>query len=287
MIWADGWGGWLWLGAYMICSALALQVTAKFLGRMGITGRNYKGREVANRIGLFLWIALGLFQLFPFVRTMEGMEGLYWIYTAALTVVFVAGWFDDAYGTPQAKGLRGHWNYLLRHKKMTSGLWKVLATLASAAGLVVYAQGPAASSLFVVFLIGLSTNAMNLFDLRPGRALKAFLALSAIIAVLAVIGGAVGAAVAVFMLPIVFGGLLLLPGDVRSRWMLGDTGANFLGFALGAWIVLFCNAWQQGLFFVGFAALQWYAERHSISAAIERQPLLRWLDQLGRARPGE
>jgi hypothetical protein len=287
MIEAGGLDGWLWLGAYMFCSVLALQVTAKFLGRMGITGRNYEGREVANRIGLFLWIALGLFQLFPFVRSIEGMDGLYWIYTSALTVVFIAGWLDDAYGTPQAKGLRGHWNYMKRYKKMTSGLWKVLATMASAAGFVVYAQGIAVSSLFLVLLIGLSTNVMNLFDLRPGRALKAFLSLSAIIAVVAVMGGAVGAVVAVFMLPIVFGGLLLLPGDVRSRWMLGDTGANFLGFALGAWIALFCNALQQGLFFVGFATLQWYAERHSITAAIERQPLLRWLDQLGRARPGE
>jgi UDP-N-acetylmuramyl pentapeptide phosphotransferase/UDP-N-acetylglucosamine-1-phosphate transferase len=251
---------------------------------MGITGHNYEGREVANRIGLFLWIALVLFQLFPFVRSIEGIQGLYWIYTAALTIVFVAGWLDDAYGTPQAKGLRGHWKYWLRHKKLTSGLWKVLSTFVAAAGFVVYIGGFALSGLFAMLLIGLSTNAMNLFDLRPGRALKAFFALTAVTVMLAVADGAV---VAVFMLPVVIGGILLLPGDVRSRWMLGDTGANFLGFAVGVWIVLFCNAWEQGGFIVGFAALQWYAERHSITAAIERQPFLRWLDQLGRIRPDE
>jgi UDP-N-acetylmuramyl pentapeptide phosphotransferase/UDP-N-acetylglucosamine-1-phosphate transferase len=267
----------------MICSGLALQLTVKFLRQWGITGRNYEGREVANRVGLFLWIALVLFLLFPFVGAIEGIQKLYWIYTAALTIVFAAGWLDDAYGTPQAKGLRGHWNYWLRYKKMTSGLWKVLSTFVAAAGFVVYVGEFVLSGVFAMLLIGLSTNAMNLFDLRPGRALKAFFALTAVTAMFALADGAVGAVVAVFMLPVVIGGLLLLPGDVRSRWMLGDTGANFLGFALGVWIVLFCNAWQQGGFIVGFAVLQWYAERRSITAAIERQPLLRWLDQLGRA----
>jgi UDP-N-acetylmuramyl pentapeptide phosphotransferase/UDP-N-acetylglucosamine-1-phosphate transferase len=280
---ADGqWVDWLWLAAYLLCSFVALYATVGILRRLGITGRNYEGREVANRIGLYLWIALGLFQLFPFVHKIEGISGLYRGYTAALTLVFAAGWLDDAYGTTQAKGLRGHWSYLQRYKRMTSGLWKVLATLTAAIGFVGYAQGFAVSGLFAVLLIGLSTNAMNLFDLRPGRALKAFLLLSAAIVVFALANRAAGVVVAAFMLPIVFGGLLLLPGDVRSRWMLGDTGANFLGFAVGVWVVLFCSSWQQMLFFMSFAALQWYAERHSITSAIERQPLLRWLDQLGR-----
>ena len=74
-----------------------------------------------------------------------------------------------------------------------------------------------------------------------------------------------------------------LPTDLASQSMLGDCGANALGAAVGTAAVQALSRRFRLLAFVLVVALNLVSERVSFTAVIERTPLLRELDQLGRA----
>jgi len=138
------------------------------------------------------------------------------------------------------------------------------------------------SGILAATVTALSANAVNLLDLRPGRALKAFFLLFLPVIYFCLAEGW-GTEARNYMLPVASGAVLLFPGDLRSRWMLGDTGANFLGFALGYWVTRFTPWWYQTGLAVLLTLLHWISERRSLSAMIDRIRWLRWLDRLGRA----
>jgi UDP-N-acetylmuramyl pentapeptide phosphotransferase/UDP-N-acetylglucosamine-1-phosphate transferase len=120
--------------------------------------------------------------------------------------------------------------------------------------------------------LALAANAVNLLDLRPGRALKAF---SASCLVLVPEVGQLGAAA-------LFGaGCALLPEDLGERAMLGDAGSNALGFALGFWTLELPLGVTLAVLAL-LAGLHVYAERGSLSALIDAVGPLRYLDRLGR-----
>jgi hypothetical protein len=123
-------------------------------------------------------------------------------------------------------------------------------------------------SLSGALLVGLSANALNQLDTKPGRALKAFG-----LATLALRGaprGAVAAAV------------LLAPYDLREMAMLGDSGSNALGALLGLRSVSRLTGRGRWLAIGALAGLTLLGERRSLGALVERTPVLRDVDRLGR-----
>jgi hypothetical protein len=117
-------------------------------------------------------------------------------------------------------------------------------------------------------LVGLSANALNQLDTRPGRALKAFLLGSLLVG--ARPKRAVGLAV------------LLAPYDLREMAMLGDAGSNGLGALLGLNSVRRFTGLRRWGAIVALGALTAYGERNSLGRLIESTPVLRELDALGR-----
>ena len=66
--------------------------------------------------------------------------------------------------------------------------------------------------------------------------------------------------------------------------MLGDTGSNLLGGLAGLWLVLTLGTDRAAVALaVLLVVITLYGEFRSISALVERIPLLRQLDSLGRA----
>jgi hypothetical protein len=118
-------------------------------------------------------------------------------------------------------------------------------------------------------------NLLNLFDLRPGRAIKVAVASGALIA----------AGVSLTPLPPLAAALTLLPEDLAERAMLGDCGANALGAMLGAAATGLPRRARIALL-AGITGLTAASEKVSFTKVIERTPALRWLDMLGR-RPAE
>ncbi len=117
-------------------------------------------------------------------------------------------------------------------------------------------------------LVGLSANALNQLDTRPGRALKVFLAGSALL------GGRTRKAAAL--------AVLLAPYDLREMAMLGDAGSNALGAVLGYESVGKLTGVRRWGLIGALATLTILGERRSLGELIERSPVFSRLDRLGR-----
>lgn len=177
----------------------------------------------------------------------------------------------------QAKGFAGHLA-ALREGRVTSGAVKVAgigATGLIAAGLVSPRRGTArlGDALLGGAVVAGYANLANLFDLRPGRALKfGLLHLPALAAGpdAAMLAGPLGAAAA------------LLPVDLGEEAMLGDAGANALGAALGTAVLLTYGTKGRAVHLAGLAALTAASEKVSFTRVIAATPPLRWFDELGR-----
>ena len=172
-------------------------------------------------------------------------------YRGAVALVCALGILDDAYSGPE-RGWRAH----LRARRTTGVVKLVGIPLIGAA---------ATRSVSGGLLVGLAANALNLFDTKPGRALKAFL----------VVAPASGYA------PIA---ILLLPYDLRERVMLGDAGSNALGAVVGLKSVGNLHGRARWAAIFALAGLNLLGERRSLGELIERTPGLTWFDRLGRAR---
>ena len=116
------------------------------------------------------------------------------------------------------------------------------------------------SSLVGGAVVAGAANAVNLFDLRPGRALKVTVA-----AGLPLVGG-VAAATAVGS------SLGVVRDDLRASSMLGDTGANAAGALLGLALVERTGLVGRAAALVGLAALTLASERVSFTQVIEAEP---------------
>jgi hypothetical protein len=189
------------------------------------------------------------------------------------------GAYDDLAGSGARRGFRGHLG-ALRHGEVTTGAAKLggigVTGLVSAA----LAGGSPADVVINAGLISGGANLLNLFDLRPGRAIKVAVAWGAFIAA----GGFLTSRRTAVAAPLA-AGLMLLPEDLGERAMLGDCGANALGAMLGATAGGLPRPARTALLaaIIGLTAV---SEKVSFTKVIERTPALHWLDMLGRRSPG-
>jgi len=190
------------------------------------------------------------------------------------------GGYDDLAGSGNRRGFRGHLGALAQGE-VTTGVVKLGGI--GATGLVsalLLGGGPADVAINAGLAAG-GANLLNLFDLRPGRALKVALASGTLLA-----GGARGGRSPAGALPAVAAPLgaaaALLPEDLGERAMLGDAGANALGALLGVAAATSLSRPARLVLLAAITGLTAASEVVSFTAVIERTPALRWLDMLGR-----
>ena len=215
------------------------------------TGRDLPGFAHRARQLLDLLLACGPLAVnfrglrLPLVGWVVGVRG-----RPAVAAVAGIGLADDLWSGPE-RGFRAH----LR-AGATTGVLKLVGI--PLVGLL------ATRRLSGALLVGLAANALNQLDTRPGRALKAYVL--AALPLRAPLGTAV----------------LLLPYDLREHGMLGDAGSNALGAMLGLSSVSRFTERGRWVAIGVLAGLTVLGERRSLGALIERVPVLRELDALGR-----
>jgi hypothetical protein len=154
---------------------------------------------------------------------------------------------------------------------------KLLVITASAIVVGGSLPGRGSATIAGVVLMAAAANLWNGLDVRPGRAIKAFLP---------VVAAVVLAGPPLELLPplpgVVAGSVLVLPADLRERAVLGDGGANLLGFVAGVGLYLVLPGWGVWLAVAVAVALNVLAETITLSRSIEAVPPLRWYDALGR-----
>jgi UDP-GlcNAc:undecaprenyl-phosphate/decaprenyl-phosphate GlcNAc-1-phosphate transferase len=296
--------------AFAIAAILAPAVL-RALNESGHTKLNYRARALPCPFGVLVVIA-ALLALIPLV-VLQRLASVAVFHPETLAVASYAlgvaalGLIDDTLGSADGadvggggehvgaraerhanrgwrgrgehrahRGWRGHGAATIRGE-LSTGALKAAGSL----GLALFALSDLDLSkgrwLLASAVLVLATNAFNLLDLRPGRAIKAFVLLGA--------GLTIGAAslrplwtLGLFSAPALVAGVY----DLRERAMLGDTGANLLGALAGLWLVLSLSGAGQLVALALLAAITVYGEFRSISGFVERTPGLRELDSWGR-----
>jgi len=235
---------------------------------------NHRGVMVPRTLGLWLAGAalVSSAAVAAFGDTSVSRAG--WGALAATMLVFAAGLIDDL--VPDGpRGIREHVG-ALASGHVSTGIVKVLVIVASS--VVAVALQPGRSGwirLAGVVLIAACANVWNGLDVRPGRAIKfALLAMLGLVSVdllsLPTLPGVAAASV-----------FALWP-DLRERAMLGDGGANLLGFTIGLGLYLVLgDAWVVVAAAIA-VAINAVAETATLSWVIDAVPPLRWFDALGR-----
>ncbi|MBB2915181.1 UDP-N-acetylmuramyl pentapeptide phosphotransferase/UDP-N-acetylglucosamine-1-phosphate transferase [Streptosporangium becharense] len=193
------------------------------------------------------------------------------------------GAYDDLYGATSSKGFKGHLSALAKGE-ITSGAVKLLGIGATGLAAAAVTSRSVLDVPVDAALIAGSANLANLFDLRPGRAVKVGLIAGApLLAAGLRRDDSVSAALAAVPMG---AAAALLPEDLGERAMLGDAGANALGALLG--LAASVTLGRPGRLAVlgAVVALTAASEKISFTKVIAGNPVLNRIDMLGR-RPVE
>jgi len=296
------------LGVVVPWTTLAMLTPALESSQSAIT-TNFRGHRVFYGLGIvwLVWAGCAIVGGVLASATTRGGSAL-----AVLTlmgplalVAFALGVVDDAYGAGDTKGFRGHLAAMAAGRLTTGGLKLIgigsasLVVALVIAGVAPWgAREPTASSIALAVAAGaaiaLTSNFVNLTDLRPGRALKTY----AVLATLGAFSAGLGLSVRVqkgtssreslaidllCLLIFVLGPLVAAwRYDLRELGMLGDAGANPMGAVAGALIVSGLPAWGVIVYLAVMLALNLASEKLSFSRVIESNAMLRRLDGVGR-----
>lgn len=288
----------------------ALAATYKPLHSARLMRKNFRGVEIPTSAGIvfapaFLAVWLPVTDYAARRFTLEGelltsqFRALWHGFNAVLVLVLgfvLLGLFDDAAGDGASKGFKGHFSSAMTGG-FTSGTVKaVLGFLVALAALYPFLSAWAlfdAKDYGILVLnaavVALAANFFNLLDLRPGRAMKVFFP---------ALGLCVGLTLRYEGIPLLPYGplylyvtpalsiaavaLMLFPGDLRERFMIGDAGSNVLGAVVGLGLVLGTGFWWRLGVLILLLALNMASEIWSFSDIISSNRVLNWIDSLGR-----
>ncbi|HSJ18857.1 MAG TPA: hypothetical protein VK920_12255 [Solirubrobacterales bacterium] len=267
-------------------AAVLVPAWIRDMRRAGLVRENWRGRTVAFPAGAML-VAVSLVALAPLAllddrADLDLLDPDLRRWMAYVVGVALLGLLDDSLGrageADSPRGWRGHLRALLSGR-FSTGAIKAVGAFALAAYAVSGRGREELDYLADLALLLLATNLFNLLDLRPGRVEKVFFALIAGLCLGGWTAEPLGL-LGIFIGPVVVGAWFTL----RERAMLGDTGSNLIGALAGVALLETLGDPARLIALALIAALNLYGEFRSITAAIDRVPLLRQLDSLGRAR---
>lgn len=246
----------------------------KILRSCGMCRMNYQGEMIPVAVGIMIPI-MQLFAI-PWAIPDNALPLSLW-QSAFIALIAYTGWRDDRLGGYDAKGLIGHVRLWREQGKISTALWKAVMGSFIAVLISLMWSSTILEGVLHFLLVVLLTNFINLLDLRPGRATKGFFLL-----LIPLFFSGMAKAPVVLWLPVVFSAAFLFFDDVKGKIMLGDTGSNCLGLALGFWMVVYGSTGLKLMVFMMVMVVQIYAERQSLTVLIQNTPVLHWVDMLGR-----
>lgn len=272
----------------LVAGLLVLAVGRPLLDSPALARANHRGRQVPTAGGLLAVLAVfavgagwTVAEALGDEHLLDGSGSARRLAVLTFTGFALLGLVDDLLGSgADGRGLKGHLRALGQGRLTTGGV-KLLGGLALAAVVCAPVRPDGFRQLVVdTLVVALAANLANLLDRAPGRTLKASVAFWVALVVLSQVDGDL---LGVSM--VVGASAALLAGDLRERFMLGDTGANALGAVLGLGVVLTASLGKRIVVLVLLLGLNALSEVVSFSRVIDAVPPLRWIDRAGRS-PG-
>ncbi|MDY4128442.1 glycosyl transferase [Peptostreptococcus porci] len=255
---------------------ISIQFIRQMLDNCGLVRQNYRGKMIPVGMGI-VFIPPLLLNTIVLLFSNVAPERLIKILVVALGIISMSfvGIIDDAIGNRDVTGMKGHFSNLFKGE-LTTGAFKAL--IGGIVGLLISVtiSKDISSIILGMLVIALSTNFMNLLDLRPGRAIKVYL--FAIILCLFFCS--------VFERELM---MLIVPAviayfyyDIKAMAMMGDAGSNVLGISLGIFIVISFNMYVQIFVLILLILVHLVAEKYSITKIIRNNKILNYIDEFGR-----
>lgn len=259
----------------ILLTYISLPLIRDMLINGGVLCLNFKGERIPNAMGIvFIFsqvMTIGIIQIiFGF------KDNFHFIYLFGFVFIGFIGLLDDLIGDKTVKGLKGHIKSFLKGKLTTGGVKAFLGLFIS------FIVSSYISYNFLDFIlngliIGLFTNLINLFDLRPGRATKVFVAISLILLCFKILR------YNNYIILSIYG--ILIPYivlDLKGKVMMGDTGSNVLGYTLGAYYTVNFEIYSRVTVLIILILFHILAEKVSFSQVIDNNKILKYIDNIGR-----
>lgn len=237
---------------------------------------NYKKDMIPVSMGIvFLpMLIINAIILAYFTTNFKDMLHIF-IFLFGLVSMFFAGILDDIIGNRDVSGLKGHFKSLL-NGKLTTGGFKAL--FGGFIGLVISIA--ISKNIYDIVIntsiIALSTNLMNLLDLRPGRAIKGYLVISIVLLF------TLGEYTRNLLLLIFPNVIAYFNQDLKAKAMMGDTGSNVLGISIGILFVMGYSLKVRLIWLAFLIFIHILTEKYSLTKIIENNKFLNFIDKLGR-----
>ena len=237
---------------------------------------NYKGDMIPVSMGIVFipMLIINSILLTFYINKPLNMMYLF-IFMASLLAMAFAGIMDDIIGNRSVSGLKGHFKSLLKGKLTTGGFKALFGGFIGILVSVAITRNPA-EIIVNTLIIALSTNLMNLMDLRPGRAIKVYLVI--MITITATVTGFIKV-LPMLILPSV---LAYFNQDLKAKCMMGDAGSNVLGISIGLMMVFGYSMPVKIAWLVFLVLIHIFTEKYSLTKIIEKNKILNFLDRLGR-----
>ncbi|MCX6343595.1 MAG: hypothetical protein NT018_00810 [Armatimonadetes bacterium] len=261
---------------FLLLTAIIIHIAIfRLAPKMGLVKLNYKKTPIMASYGI---AAFGYIAAILVALALLGYGG--WreteLYLAVMGAMWALGAADDIFGNRDVGGFKGHFKKLLLERQLTTGAFKAIGggCVGIAAGWFVSGGNPVKWAL-AALLIPLASNILNLFDLRPGRAVAVFFFGLGVTCIRA--GAQLAAPWLIGSIAIVAMAFGVL--DSRAKAMMGDSGSNALGAAMGLAMVTNTGIVFQISAIIIIVAIHLYSEKRSVSALIERNPVLKSIDR--------
>ena len=261
--------------ASAILSLIVIPLIYDLLMNNNCTALNYRKQNIPIGMGL-VFILVQSFVILIFIVLKNINDIFVYCYIFSILLIGLIGIIDDLIGEKEVKGFKGHIASLIKFKLTTGGLKLVVG--GGIALLVSLAISANLLELIVnILVIGLFTNLINLFDLRPGRASKVFIVLSIVLLLYAKLQDY--NYIIISLLGVI---LVYIPYDLKAKSMMGDTGSNVLGMTLGVFCVGTQTLLVRVLCLLLLITIHIIAEFYSLTDIIDKNRVLCYIDKLGR-----
>lgn len=256
-----------------VLSFLLLPMVMDMLKRANVVCENFQSKLIPFSLGiLFVFIQLITLGILNMVFRFE----VDLLYIIGVSLIGFLGLLDDLIGEKNIKGLKGHILEFFKGR-LTTGALKGFIGIFVSLLISTYLSKELYCIIIDTLLISLFTNLMNLFDLRPGRAVKLFIFISLIFILSNFMNKGN------YILYSIIG--ILIPYfsfDLKSKAMMGDVGSNVLGFTLGFYASVNLNMSIKSIILIILFILHIIAEKFSFSDIIKSNRILSYFDKLGR-----